>query len=674
MTNEGGRVSVLPFFRRLSWRLLNVYAPSVAIGGLTILVVATLLLPPSLDLPLFLFLTLLSTSIRWLGFPIGGVTNSLFGIVDLMTLLLFGPVVAGWQAALAILLHSLLIYIRQGRRTVWATLQLPLFNAGLKAAMALISGAVYLALGGYLRPQGLETNLIVPGLALCGSWFAVDYGAWSLLELFAGGRQRFFQWTHYAVMAALMVELLPLPFAFLGAVISAHLGIRGIVAFAAALLLASLSVNLMARARSRLEARVVELTTLNRVSDEIIRASQDERDICEIVYRYASRVVDTTYFLLGLLNEDGATETLAILIAEGERHEPRTLPVGGVVAWMQEHREPLVVGDLRREQLPFRPRQVGTDAGTVRSAVFVPMLAGQDLIGFMSIQSQLPHSFSADDTRILSAMANQAAMAIANLRLQRQAQMRERLEREVHLASEIQRSLLPSSCPTVPGFELSFDWRSAREVSGDFYDFLALPDGKLGIVIADVSDKGMPAALFMALSRSLVRAALLGASSPAEGLQRANRWIVKDSSSDMFLTLFYAVLDPVNQTLTYVNAGHNPPLLMYHDERTCHYLDKHGIALGILDEVEYQEHTISLCAGDMLLCYTDGVTDAMNGDGDLFGEERLLEIARQYCDHSPQEIIDHINAARESFVDDQPAFDDATLVVVRCANLEGHSS
>jgi sigma-B regulation protein RsbU (phosphoserine phosphatase) len=422
----------------------------------------------------------------------------------------------------------------------------------------------------------------------------------------------------------------------------------------------------MAQARERLEARVSELTVLNRVSEEIIRASGSEQDICEIIYRSASQVVDTTYFLLGLLDGGGQTETLAVLVAEGERQEPRTLSVGGVVTWMQEHRRPLVVTDLHKQQLPFASRQVGKNAGLVRSALFVPMLAGQDLIGFISIQSQLPNAFTQDDTRILAAMANQAALAIANIRLQRQAETQARLERELRLASDIQRSLLPASCPVVPGFEIAAHWRSAREVSGDFYDFLSLSNGRLGIVIGDVSDKGVPAALFMALSRSLVRSGLLGASSPADGLRHANRWIMKDTASDMFLTLFYAVLDPANHTLTYVNAGHNPPLLLYSNEKRYQYLDRHGIALGVKEEAAYGEHTVRLGPGDVLVLYTDGVCEAMNADGALFGEDQVRLLATLHADQPPATIIARLNEAIAGFVGDEPASDDATLIVLRC--------
>ena len=653
------------YSRSLAWPLFNIYGIGLNILAWGILILLTFAFPPRVPLAPFVFLVLLSTTVRQLGFPIGGLTNSLFGIVDITTLLLLGPIAAAWQSAISVLLHTGLNFLRRTTRTPWNTFKFPIFNASLKILMALIGGWLYIGLGGVLAPPYLHSSLIVPGAVLCVVWFAIDYMGWGMLQLLSGGRTRLLQWTRYTATTALLVELMPLPFAFLFAAIGVSQGATDFVMFALAIVLSSLAVNLMASARSRLEKRVAELTTLNHVSEEIIRSSNSEQATCDLIYRFASQVVDTTYFLLGLIEDGGKTENLVILVAQGERQPPRTLPIGGVVSWMQQNQRPLVVRDLQHESLPFAPRQLGSDASLVRSALFVPMLAGPVLIGFMSIQSQLPAAFTEDDTRILAAMANQAGMAIANIRLQRQAAARERMERELHLARDIQRSLLPSSCPTLPTFELAADWKSAREVSGDFYDFLPLHHGKLGIIVADVSDKGVPAALFMALSRSLVRSGLLGANSPAEGMRRANRWIIKDTTSDMFLTLFYAVLDPATNLMTYVNAGHNPPLLIRQHGEECKYLDEHGIALGIQESANYTESVVAMQAGDVLLMYTDGVTEAMNPAGELFGEERLRQVATAHHSETPANLVAVINEAVKAFVGDQPANDDATLIVAR---------
>lgn len=645
--------------------LLTLYTGLTAVIPLAALIILMLLRKPAVDAPFFAAMVALSVITRLLGFPVGGTSNSLFGIVDVAMLLLAGPLVGACQAGLAVLIAAPLQALRAGQRTLWAAVRAPLFNAGLKATMSLVAGAVYLALGGPLRPATLDESVLVSGLALVLVWFSLDYVGWCLIELVVGGRARLTQWVLSTLPSTAVVELLPLPAAFLGAGIVVNLRLGGFILFALALILASSSLHLLAQARQRLEARVTELTTLNSASQEIIEAANDEQALCDLVYRHTSSVVDTTNFMLGLLSEDGKQESLAVLVVNGERQHTLTLPVGGVVNWMQEQRRPLIISDLATERLPFSARQLGRDNPLTRSALFVPLLAGQDLIGFMSIQSPAPASFTNDDTRILAAMASQAAMAIANIRLQRQAEARARLEREVRLASDIQRSLLPASCPIIPGFELAADWQSAREVSGDFYDFLPLPDGRTGIVIADVSDKGVPAALFMALSRSLVRSGLMGAHSPADGLRRANHWLIKDTSSDMFLTLFYATLDPVSRVLTYANAGHNPPFFISAADDGLRTLTEHGIALGVVDNIELPESTVRLEQGDVLVCYTDGVTDAINSQAERFGEKRLGELVWRQRRASPQEMIGHIKQALRDFVGAEPAFDDATIIVVR---------
>ncbi len=534
--------------RRVAWVLFNAYGITVTGSGFLLLALSTLMTRPSPDMPLMVGLVLLSFLSRRLGFPIARGTNSLSGIVDLTSLLLFGPVVAAWQATISSLLDSAAEIISRPTRNLWLVMKAPLFNAGLKTLMALCSAWVYLGLGGRLRPAAFTGDLVLPGVALVTTWFLIDYGAWAIIELLTGGRARLAQWLRYVFASSVFVELLPLPLAFLGAASAVVFGTGGLLLCGFAVLMASLAIRLLAEARARAEARVTELSTLNRTTYEIIEASRDEQNLCDLIYRNVTRVVDASTFILCLIDEPRQEETVRVLVADGQRLQPVTIALGGVATWMLEHRKPLLISDVRKEALPFTPRPLSAGASDTRSLLYVPMLAGQNLVGFMSIQSPLPHRFTPDDTRILAAMANQAAMAIANVRLQRQAAIRQSLEQELRLASDIQRSLLPSAFPILPGFEIAAHWESAREVSGDFYDFLSLSDGRLGIVIADVSDKGVPAALFMALSRSLVRSGLLGSSSAAEGLAKANRWILKDSGSDMFLTLFYGALDANRRT------------------------------------------------------------------------------------------------------------------------------
>ncbi|MDD3070268.1 MAG: SpoIIE family protein phosphatase [Methanoculleus horonobensis] len=241
----------------------------------------------------------------------------------------------------------------------------------------------------------------------------------------------------------------------------------------------------------------------------------------------------------------------------------------------------------------------------------------------------------------------------------------ERKKAELKIAHDIQMSFLPERLPEVPGFELAALSLPAKEVGGDFYDAIPLPGGRTAFVIADVSGKGVPAALFMALSRTVLRANSLIPRSARDAVTEANMLIAEDAKSGMFVTLFYAVADPGKKTLTYVNAGHNPPLLFRPGSGRPTGLKGTGIILGVMPEAEYGEETIHLVSGDLVLLYTDGVTEAINPDEEQFGEERLIETVSASLDLPPAEIVERVRDAVMAFSGDEPQFDDLTLMILR---------
>jgi sigma-B regulation protein RsbU (phosphoserine phosphatase) len=237
------------------------------------------------------------------------------------------------------------------------------------------------------------------------------------------------------------------------------------------------------------------------------------------------------------------------------------------------------------------------------------------------------------------------------------------LEQELQLAFRVQRSLMPRTTPDIPGWEFAAWWQPAREVSGDFYDFIIPSEGKHGLVIADVSDKGMHAALFMALTRSTLRAASTATGSPAESIACANRLITADSVGSMFVTLFYGEIDPATQSMTYVNCGHNPPIHYRPATHTLAELTRTGIVLGFDTAAPYQQQTFDTQPGDVLVLYTDGVTEAFNTERQLFGEERLVEIVRSEAGGSAANLIEKLQTALKDFTQETPQSDDITVVI-----------
>lgn len=266
---------------------------------------------------------------------------------------------------------------------------------------------------------------------------------------------------------------------------------------------------------------------------------------------------------------------------------------------------------------------------------------------------------------ILHGVAQQAALAIQNDLLQKEMVRRERLETEVQLARQIQKTFLPESLPSYPEWDLAACWHTARQVGGDFYDVIELPGDRLGLFIADVADKGVPAALFMALTRTLVRAATLQTFSPAEVLRRVNELLFPDAQQGMFVTAVYAVLTRSTGVLTYANAGHNPPLWWQAATGTVQTLTRTGIALGIEENGLYEQKTVRLAPGDLLLFYTDGVTEAFSPQNEPFGEERLRALLRQNAGQSAQEVVHSIEKAVQEFTTDPQLSDDLTLLVVK---------
>lgn len=306
-----------------------------------------------------------------------------------------------------------------------------------------------------------------------------------------------------------------------------------------------------------------------------------------------------------------------------------------------------------------------------------PLAVQGNLLGAMLVLEEsdrshpLGHRLEARRMEIIAGIAHQTALAIQSDLLRRGIAERERLELELQLAHEIQRAFMPAQPPLLPGWELAFTWRAARQVAGDFYDFFTLPGGRLGLVIADVADKGMPAALFMALTRTLIRATALEESAPADVLARVNDLLVPDAQSGMFVTAVYATVSLETGELVYANAGHNLPLLLRASTGELQRLDKGGMALGVLEGIHIQEHRVVLQPGDYLILYTDGVTEAFAPENgallNIYGEERLWAVIQATQGSSAQAMLEAINNSVDEFVGNALPSDDRTMMILRRA-------
>ncbi len=295
-----------------------------------------------------------------------------------------------------------------------------------------------------------------------------------------------------------------------------------------------------------------------------------------------------------------------------------------------------------------------------------PLVIRNDFYGVMLVEEGADaRRFRSKRVEIVTSIAQQVVLSIQNEHLQLEMVARERLEHEVALARQIQKTFLPEQLPEIPGWDLAATWLTARQVGGDFYDVIELPGGRLGLLIADVSDKGMPAALFMALTRTLVRAVVYDAASPAETLRRVNALIIPDNRQSMFVTAVYGVLTLGSGEFTYANAGHNPPIRMSRLGGTLESLHRTGAALGIIPDLFMDERTIQLRPDDLLLLYTDGLTEAFSPENDMYGEERLRQVLKAAETASARGVLDALEASVDQFMDSLPAADDLTMLALK---------
>jgi len=981
----------------------SIYALVLGFFGIGALVVLTDWNALSANFVPLVFFVVLSFILKRAGFHAAPeVTHSLVGIIDLAAVLVYGPILGAWVAAVSGFLYLFLNALRREKHNLQNLAEIPIFNAGLKIGMAYASTRLYALFGGTFPPHEITLALILPMLGAVIAWFGVDHIGWGLLEFLRGGTQALVKFLRSIIFFSVVMELLPLPFSLVIAVIYAQGDLGVFLMMTAGLVGTAIIVQRFADATRKLEFRSNDLAALNEFGQALAGAGFESEKIVDLLYEHARRIVMPDLCRIELIARDRKPGTLLALeatqneIRHPNEHQPdvtlieyfaehrepiraldlprsfvdpfeathvaRTMqnyiqinsaapqsllilpmfagdeligilsffslrsrvfypiharslasmcaqtavgiqnarlyaaerkraaqlatigevsrqiatyldidevlqnvvtrirerfdyssvhvftvdasagyvvfrasthPLGGewrernvrlriglegIVGWVAATREPLVVPDVRIDKrFVLDPDKMLTDT---RSEVAVPLIYGDRILGVLDVQSSEPNAFDNDFVFVLSTLGAQVAVALEDARLfqsQREeayylnvllqvaenlaattdlddaletivrittllvgvarcvlfyyrpaekiffpakqhglakefeeeylklriaatqefafeklareikplviesqanilpersilmvplitrgdlvgamvvdqgsrptrfseheidvvmgianqaaaaieAGNKKRLEYELGLARQIQKSFLPEACPIIPGYQICSMWQTAREVSGDFYDFIVLPGGRFAITIADVSDKGIAAAMFMALSRTILRTMTIGKHSPKEAVERANEVILADARSDMFVTVFHAELDPHRHRLAYVNAGHNPPLFYQAARSQLTTLKGHGIALGVLPTITLNEHTIEMLPGDVLLMYTDGVTDAINEREEEFGDERLADLVVANADKSADELIDEIKRAVTEYAGEYVYFDDLTMIALK---------
>jgi sigma-B regulation protein RsbU (phosphoserine phosphatase) len=415
--------------------------------------------------------------------------------------------------------------------------------------------------------------------------------------------------------------------------------------------------------RSRHDAEAFETLA------EIGRDVASVLDLDELFARIAQsmrRLIDYRTFGIWLLNPERAELEIKHAVRYGDAVHVTRVPIGeGLVGYAALHKEPVLVADVSQD-----PRYINVVAD-VRSELAIPMLLKDRCIGVLDLESPELDAFSKRDVEILRLLASQAAVAIENARLYEAVRANEvRLEKEMHFAQRVQAALLPVGLPKrMKGVEVGARFAPARELGGDFHDFLSPESNMLAVALGDVSGKGVPAALYSVFAAELIRGRtfrrrfLPDSSGPASVLSSVNTILHQRQLEEYYCTLCYAIFDLKRRIVTLANSGLPYPIRASAEGVT--QIELPGVPLGAFQGSTYDELTYALHAGDLFVFCSDGVSEAMNGEGEEFGSARVIEIVEQSRALAPRALVDAIFDAVEAFREGFPPNDDMTAVAVK---------
>ena len=389
-----------------------------------------------------------------------------------------------------------------------------------------------------------------------------------------------------------------------------------------------------------------------------ISSSLDVEEVLNLILHNLRELVE--YHAGGIFLVDPETMDIARLTAIGydPEMEPRLeLKFGeGIVGWVAKNVEPVIVPNVSKDTRYLNARH------ETRSEIVVPLTVGDRILGVLNLENDRLDAFTGDDLYLLKAFGSQAAISIERARLHKEILEKRRFEYELNLARRIQVTFLPEALPEIPGYDISAINLPSEEVSGDYYDVISVSPGQWGIVIADVFGKGIPASLVMASFRASLLAEIRNNYAIRTIMRKVNKLIWESVEPERCVTACYGVLDTGAGVLTYSNAGHLYPLLIRRSE--VRHLARGGMLLGAIEGASYEEERVQLEPGDLLLFFTDGLTEAEDSTGEPFGEDRLREAAIAVLDLGCSDIVKHIHQTVVGFSGASLA-DDFTVVALK---------
>lgn len=422
-----------------------------------------------------------------------------------------------------------------------------------------------------------------------------------------------------------------------------------------------------ARLYDELRQRTSEMRTLIEIGHEITSILELDRLLNHIA-PMLDRIINYEFLVVGLIDEE--REEFVWHLEEGygvetHRRASRTPVSQGIVARAVRERKTQIVGDVSRD-----PDYYVTDAWLnhgQRSEIATPLIYEERVIGVIALESSRTNAFNEYHGRLLESIANNLSIAIVNARLHAKHVERERmLEREILMARDVQRAMIPGAQPALKGFEIAARLEPALNLSGDFYDYVTLSDRRLGIVIGDVSGKGVRAAMGMAAARSLLRSVARRGQGPARVLRDVNLRLYRDLGRELLVTMVYGLLDAETRSFQYCNAGHNPPFLIKPSGK-WRTLRAGGLLMGVFDRQQYKSETLHLERGDLLVFYTDGFVEAHTPQPERieFGEGRLIDLLLKNRHLRANALAELVIKAVKDFSAGAHQHDDLTLVILK---------
>jgi serine phosphatase RsbU (regulator of sigma subunit) len=546
--------------------------------------------------------------------------------------------------------------------TRWNRLRNTILNIAAITISYLVAWTAYLNIGGRLPFPGLRLNVVLLAFVPLIIQFAIDRSFWLVYLLgLSYVRKREAHpvesdanaWRSF-VLNALGLPGLALPFSILTAALYVEGGLGIFIFFTIGLLVVSVLTNRLSRAAERSRQQTRQLEQLELLSRAFLESPPDLPNLSELVATYVPSMFPYCDIEIRLFPD----RTLL-------RH-PQDLPPADEAVWQGWETQAAERVYLDRSHLPWQPTSESEIAWMV-----VPIInprSGKTIGAIYQARLRSIMNSSLDLKSVLPVVQSLAAtLASAQQQTEAYAQTLafEHTIHELELAGSIQQNFLPESLPDIPGWQLSANLLPARQTSGDFYDVFQLPSGRIGLVIADVADKGMGAALYMALSRTLIHTYALELDiRPSLALASANHRILSDTRTDQFVTVFYGVLDPATGELTYANAGHDPPLVLDVCKGvTVDKLIRTGIPLGI-QESTWEEKCIQLCPGQILLMYTDGIPDTQDSQAEFYGIDRMVAVVRANLLMPVAVLQRALLEDVQAFENGNQQFDDRTLVIV----------